>query len=226
MLMSLYNFAELGKGLTGMIDELYTNPWYVLHMEVKIVKKIISIILMCVVLVTLVGCRKQNEVVKDTAQTLIDAFHDSDMKTINKAIFGTTELEVDNELADMWDGTSESQGGILEYIFARVTLEVKNISEDTVEFEIEAPDMLNVFTNFKTDLDGITEDKLLQHIVDYAKSAETKTATVSLKYILVDEEAVLDYQDEAFINAITGGLLDAYKSLYSEMMEEYVKGGN
>ena len=189
-------------------------------------KKIISIILMCVVLITLVGCRRQNKVVKDTTQTLIDAFHDSDMKTINKAIFGTTEFEVDNELADMWGGISESQGGILEYIFARVILEVKNISEDTVEFEIEAPDMLNVFTILETGFDGITEDKLLQHIADYAKSAETKTTIVSLKYILVDKEAVLNYRDEAFINAITGGLLDAYKSLYSEMMEEYMKGGN
>ena len=31
------------------------------------------------------------------------------------------------------------------------------------------------------------------------------------------------YQDEKFINAVTGGLLDAFKTLYSEMLEEYMK---
>ena len=161
---------------------------------------------------------------KDTAQTLADAFHDGDMKTINRFIFGANELEIDEELSDMWGDTSESQEGILEHIFARVTLKVKDISEDTVEFEVEAPDMSNVFTNLKSDSDSITEDKLLQHIIDYTKRAETKTTTVSLKYILIDEEAVVEYQDETFINALTGGLLDAYKSLYAKMMEEYAKG--
>lgn len=188
-------------------------------------KKHILIISICIALITLVGCGKQEKVVKDTAQTLADAFHDGDMKTINRFIFGTNEFEIDEEISDMWGDTSESQGGILEHIFSRVTLKVKNISQDTVEFEVEAPDMSNVFTNLKSDSDSITEDKLLQHIIDYAERADTKVTTVSLKYIYIDEEAVVEYQDETFINAVTGGLLDTYKLLYIKMMEGYAKGG-
>ena len=187
-------------------------------------RKHIIIILICIVLITLVGCAKRNEVVKDTVQTLADAFHDGDMKTVNRFIFGTNEFGINEELSDMWGDTSEYQGGILEHVFARVTLNVKNMSEDTIEFEVEAPDMSNVFKNFESDSDHITEDKLLAHIIDYAKNAETKTMIVSLKYILIDEEAVVEYQDKTFINAVTGGLLDVYKSLYTEMMKDYSTG--
>lgn len=188
--------------------------------------KVIPMILICAVFITLVGCGEKNERVRDAVQILADAFHDDDMKTINGFILGVKELDVDEELSDMWGDTGESQEGILEQIFARVTLKIKKIYENTVEFEIESPDMSKVFTNIKTDLDTITEDKLLQHITDYAESAEMKKTTVSLKYILVDKEVIIEYQDEAFINAVTGGLLDAYKTLYTEMMEEYTKGGS
>ncbi|MEY8387417.1 hypothetical protein AALC17_09000 [Oscillospiraceae bacterium 38-13] len=187
-------------------------------------RRLILIISICIALITLVGCGKQKEAVKDTVQTLADAFHDGDIKTINRFIFGANELAIDEELSDMWGNTSESQGGILEHVFVQVTLRVKNISADTVEFEVEAPDMSNVFTSLKADSDSITEDKLLQYIIDYAENAEKKTTMVSLKYIFIDEEAVVEYQDETFVNAVTGGLLDAYKSLYTEMIEEYAEG--
>ena len=82
----------------------------------------------------------------------------------------------------------------------------------------------SVFTSLKADSDSITEDKLLQYIIDYAENAEKKATMVSLKYIFIDEEAVVEYQDETFVNAVTGGLLDAYKSLYTEMIEEYAEG--
>ena len=46
---------------------------------------------------------------------------------------------------------------------------------------------------------------------------------MSLEYILVDDEPIVNYQNEEFVNAVTGGLLDAYKNLYSEMLEEYTE---
>ena len=94
-------------------------------------RRLILIISICIALITLVGCGKQKEAVKDTVQTLADAFHDGDIKTINRFIFGANELAIDEELSDMWGNTSESQGGILEHVFVQVTLRVKNISADT-----------------------------------------------------------------------------------------------
>lgn len=188
-------------------------------------KRLFLIVLVCVSLLTgLVGCGKQDKVVEENAQEVADAFADGDMATINKNIFGVNEFEVDEELSDMWGESIESQEGVLEHIFEHVTVKVKKTTESTIEYEIEAPEMKNVFVDLNTNTADISEDELLQHIKDYAKNAETTVTTVSLEYIVVDDELIADYQDEAFINAVTGGLLDAYKSLYEEMMEEYMEG--
>ena len=105
-----------------------------------------------------------------------------------------------------------------------MTVKVKKTTDSTIEYEIEAPDMSNVFIDMNTKADNISEDGLLDYIKSYAPNAETKETTVSLEYILVDDEPIVNYQDEEFINAVTGGLLDAYKNLYSEMLEEYMEG--
>ena len=189
-------------------------------------KKIILIVLLCVALIGLVSCGKQNEVVEEKAQMVADAFADGDMAAINKTIFGTNEFEVDGELSDIWGENLESQEGVLEHIFEYVTVKVKSTTDSTIEYEIEAPDMKNVFVDLNANAADISEDELLQHIEDYAKNAKTKEKTVSLKYILVDDEPIVDYRDEAFINAVTGGLLDAYKALYDQMMDEYTEGVN
>lgn len=188
-------------------------------------KRLFLIVLLCTSLLTgLVGCGKQNKVVEENAQEVADAFTDGDMATINKNIFGINEFKVDEELSDMWEESIESQEGVLESIFEYVTVKVKKTTESTIEFEIIAPDMKNVFADINTSMTDISEDELLQHIKDYAKNAETKATKVSLEYILVDDEPVVDYRNESFINAVTGGLLDAYKLLYEEMMEEYMEG--
>lgn len=188
-------------------------------------KRLFLIVLVYVSLLTgLVGCGKQNKVVEENAQKVADAFADGDMATINKNIFGINEFEVDEELSDMWGESIESQEGVLEHIFEHVTVKVKKTTESTIEYEINAPDMKNVFVDLNTNTANISEDELLQQIKDYAKNAETTATTVSLEYIVVDDELIVDYQDEAFINAVTGGLLDAYKSLYEEMMEKYMEG--
>lgn len=188
-------------------------------------KWLFLIVLVCVSLLTgLVGCGKQNKVIEENAQEVADAFADGDIATINKNIFGTNEFEVDEELSDMWGETSKSQEGVLEHIFEHVTVKVKKTTENTIEYEIEAPDMKNVFMDLDASTADISEDELLEHIKSYAKNTEITTVTVSLEYIIVDDKPVVDYRNEAFINAVTGGLLDAYKSLYEEMMEEYMEG--
>ena len=182
-------------------------------------KKILLCILMCGILVSLAGCGQQNKAVKTEAQVIADAFTDSDMETINKTIFGINEVEIDDGLSDIWGENAQSQNGVLAYIFDLVTVRVKKI-----EYEVEAPDMSKVFIDMDTNTDNISEDELLDYIKSYVPNAGTKETTVSLEYILVDDEPIVNYQDEEFINAVTGGLLDAYKTLYSEMLEEYTEG--
>lgn len=187
-------------------------------------KRVLLLIIVCVAFTGLVSCGEQNELVKENAQVVADAFTNGDMATINKIIFATNKLEVDKELSDIWGEDAQSQDGVLTYIFDLVTVEVKEITDSTIEYEIEVPDMSNVFVDIDTNAVNMSQDELLQYIKNYAQNAETKVATVSLEYILVDDEPIMNYQDEEFINAVTGGLLDAYKTIYSEMLEEYSEG--
>lgn len=189
-------------------------------------KKIFLSILVCVILTSFVGCGQQNEAIEAEAQVVADAFTDGDMETINRTIFGRNEVEIDDGLSDIWgeDTQSQDEDGVLACIFDLVTVKVKKTTDSTIEYEIEAPDMSNVFIDMNTNADNISEDGLLDYIKSYAPNAETKETTVSLEYILVDDEPIVNYQDEEFINAVTGGLLDAYKNLYSEMLEEYTEG--
>ncbi len=188
-------------------------------------KKIFLSVLLCAILFCLGGCEEQNEAVETEAQVVADAFTDGDMETINKTIFGTNEVEINDGLSDIWGEDAQSQDGVLTCIFDLVTVKVKKTTDSTIEYEIEAPDMSKVFVDMDTNTTNISQDELLQYIKNYAQNVETKDTTVSLEYILVDDEPIVNYQDEEFINAVTGGLLDAYKTLYSEMLGEYTEGG-
>ncbi len=189
-------------------------------------KRLLLILLVFTLVVGLVGCGRKNTV-KDTAQVLVDAFETNDMTTINKTIFGSNEVTMDEEVLEIWgepDTSDTSQEGVLEQIFPYVTVKAAKTTESTITYEIEAPDMQNVFDNFGVNMTDISEDELLQYIKEYAKNAEKKVVTVSLNCTFVHGKPIVEYRDEAFINAVTGGLLDAYKSLYEQMLEEYRKG--
>lgn len=186
--------------------------------------KKLLLIVMCVALVGITSCGKQNKVVEENAQAVVDAFTNGDIATINEVVFGINNLVVDEEISDILGESTESQEGILTHIFELVTVKVKKITDSKIEYEVEAPDMSNVFSDIGTNEENISQDELLDYIKHYAQNAKIKTTKVSLEYYIVDDEPVVKYQDESFINAVTGGLLDAYKTLYSEIMEEYMEG--
>lgn len=186
---------------------------------------LLNIVVFISLITCLVGCGKQNKVVEENAQKISDAFASCDMDTINETIFGVGKLEIDNQLSDMWSESIESQEGILKQIFEHVTIKINKITASTIEYQIKAPDMKNVFVNFDdTNTEYVSEGELLEHVKSYVQNADISTVKVNLEYVIANDEPVIDYRNEVFINAVTGGLLDAYKVLYEEMMEEYLEG--
>ena len=212
-------------------------------------KRFLSAVLLFAATVSLVGCKKHDKMVTENTQELSAAFANGDMGTINQTIFGSSEQYTDEAFPIARDERTETKEGVLEHIFRHVTITEKNTTAHAIEYEIKAPDMKNVFADLTTDTadpsddtlmdlltrdtastaerataTDISEEALLQHIKDYAANAELTTAVVSLDYVVVDGQLIVDYRDEAFINAVTGGLLDAYKDLYQQMLDEYAKG--
>ena len=186
--------------------------------------RLIFLLVGCLTLVGLVGCNEQSEFVVEQTQTITKAFEDGDMNTINNTIFGTSEIKPDGKLSDVWGESTDEEKGVLACIFQHVRIEVKRVGESEIEYEIEAPNMKNVFADMESEDTDISEKDFLQYIKNYIQSAETMKSKVSLGYIVTENQLVVDYQNEEFINAVTGGILDAYKSLYSEILEKYERG--
>lgn len=186
-------------------------------------KRILLTILICVASVSLVGCGSHIRAAKAHAQEVSGAFASNDMSTINKTILGTNEQGIEDKLSDMWEPFGQTDEGILTYIFENVVLTVADVTKETITYDIEAPDMSHIIADLKADSSIMTEEDLLQYVRAYAENADTVKATVSVDYSFSNGELIVNYQNEPFINAITGGFLNAYISFYTEMMDAYAE---
>ncbi|MCR5781844.1 MAG: hypothetical protein K6G90_03810 [Clostridia bacterium] len=160
----------------------------------------------------------------NNADAAVAAFSSGDINAINELIFGTKGLETDPDLSEIWGEQPESKEGVLEYIFKETTVSVRETTDTTIVYDIEALDMTGVFSDPAAEANSTSEEQLLQYIKDYADKTDKKTITVTMNYSTVDKEMVVNYRNHDFINAVTGGLLDAYQSLYEKMLDEYTEG--
>lgn len=183
-------------------------------------KKSIVLLIICIFSIVFAGCGNDNENVKNVAQKNADTFSSGDMGKINQLIFGTNELSIDI----LEDGENSYQEGILKKIFSRSTVVVKKVKKDMVEFVITAPNMENLFEKLPNNGENFKEDDLLEYIDNFVADVEMKEFTISIPYVEDGENVVINYYDEKFINAVTGGLLDAYRDFYRSTLDEYQKG--
>lgn len=182
-------------------------------------------LLVVVICFCLVGCTKEEKEVKTRAEEVGKTIESGSMEDINNLIFGISQSDVVNGMEEIL-GTGESdtvQDGILSDIFKRNTIKVGNVSKDTIEYQIEAPDLSEIFVEILNEKKDLSEEQLLEYMREYIGQAKLKKVTVTIPYTVENEEIVIDYQNEEFIDAITGGLLSAYRQLYQEMINEYMK---
>ena len=181
--------------------------------------KLLVILLMVLLSIIVSGCG--NSTAKSGAQEIVTAFEQADVETVNQIVFGINDLVLDDEVSDIFVATN-TENGILTELIKLDTITAKKITNNEIIYEIEAPDLSNLFSDIPADeVDNMTEEDLKQYISNYVKNVDTITHTVSVPYILEEGEFVANYKSTEFINAISGGVLDAYKELYQEMLEEY-----
>ena len=96
-------------------------------------KKIILIILTIIALAGLTSCKKQegtaeknahsnadaiidetqNELLEETAQEAAKAFTNGNMNDINKIVFGTTQINANDKLSEIWGENTSAQEALL-----------------------------------------------------------------------------------------------------------------
>ena len=144
----------------------------------------------CCVLLLFAGCDRQQAAFtapQETAQIVADAFSSGDMDAIAEAVFGKPALTLDPEIAALSPEEAENHDGILGDIFKRVTINVQYAGRlGIAQYEIQAPDMTDVFAEISLNAAEITEDTLREHIRTYAEEAPLITTTVRLPYQTVE----------------------------------------
>lgn len=182
-------------------------------------------LLLCLTMITciFVGCSENKETnteVKKNAQKIATAVSEGDMDKLNELIFDISELETKS---DSKDDDVPSKEGILQKIFERETLKVKEMESDAIIFEAEVPNLENIFTDIDMNKD-MTEEELYNKVTEYIEKAEINSMKFSAPVIEKDGKVQVDYKNEIFLNGITGGFFKAYEGLYQEMLEKYSEG--
>lgn len=185
-------------------------------------KKISLAILLLIIVICLSGCG--NKDVEKVAAEDIKVFSENNINGINSLVFGTSDLSVDDEVAEYFEDESNTTQGVLANIFKMSSVSINKADDKNVEFKVVSPNMENVFAELQDKDTSLTEEELLQYVNQYANDAEKKEFIVSIPYTKGDDGIKIDYKNELFVNAITGGLIDAYNQLYIEALDEYKEG--
>ena len=179
-------------------------------------KKIICILLVMFILISVTACGTNKDEVSETigednAATVrndLEAFSEGDISEITELVFGSGSNETSEE-------------GIIADLFANAEAQIVSADEATITYTIESPDISDFFTVYADQLDSImTSEELGQAILEYAKTAPTKAYTVTVSCSFEENDIDVAYDDPDFINAMTGGLLDAYSALYDLYLSE------
>lgn len=183
-------------------------------------KEIVLLAIVCIVSVFSTGCSSTRARVESIAKEHAESFASGEMEEINQIIFGMPELHEETEFVEMQGSDIISEKGMLSIIFSHSTIVVEKVTEDSVKLKISAPDMSELLfylrkapANFKI---GLTD-----YVNAYVNKAEMKENRVSVSYTVEKEAIIIDYFNEEFINAVTGGLLEAYKEAYIDEVEQY-----
>lgn len=182
-------------------------------------KKWGCLILVVVLLLSMPGCSagKGNALTvldKDHAAVVendLEVFSKGNISEITQSVFGTTS---DTAPSD------DSGNGIISDLFANADTQVSSVDESTITYTIVSPDISDFFSTKAKELQEITTtEELRQALIDYAKTAPEKEYTVTLNYSISEAGIEVAYDDPEFINAMTGGLIDAYADLYDQYLE-------
>lgn len=183
-------------------------------------RKIVLLAVVCCVSAFFIGCSNTQDRVKSIAEEHVELFASGEMEDINQIIFGVSELQEEIEIVEMKGSNMISCEGILSTFFSYSKVEVENVTKDSVKLKISAPDVSDLIFYFrKAPADFNIE--LTEYINAFVDKEEMKETIVSVSYIEEGEKIFIDYCNEEFINAITGGLFEVYREAYIDEVEEY-----
>lgn len=201
----------------------------------KKLRSLIAIVLVLVLLFSFTGCGEVQKA-EASVNSMFKAFMNMEFDEARKYV------NVDDIIDDAEDElTDEYSQVLLESIFSNLNYEIissEKIDSNTVmvKTKITATDMVPVLRDYMTQAfqyafsvafsypqpsEEETQQKMLDMLKEIVSQPELATVTneVDLKVVKTESKEWKIESDDAFGNAITGGLLDAVEQLNSSLSE-------
>lgn len=189
------------------------------HMRENFKKNVVMLLAATSIAVS--GCSNDNEL-KTSAEEVVNSINNNDMDALQKIIIGENDLSYDEKLSDFFDTENEedssSESGIISEIVAQDSIKLKKINDSTIEYEITAPKLENIFQDA---LDQNLEDSEIEdYLREYIRNADKEKIDIEVSYTYVDGIFEADYETEEFVNALTGNMIKSYQELVQQMIQE------
>ncbi len=176
-------------------------------------KKVISILLAVVMILSFAACGNKNTPEKNL-DAMLTALKNGDMETL-AALNDEENFDISGQEDMLSIFTS------LSWTFGETVME--DDDDATINVQITTTDMQTVFSEFMTQamsqaMQGMemTEDTTSQLLLDIMNTTEeTATFDVAVDMSLEDGKWIVDDDNDEFFNAITGGLMEASEELGS-----------
>lgn len=176
---------------------------------------VLSVLILIMLLLGVYFWYKERKPVKEYAENVVTIFQGEEKEKIDELVFGYQGLAMENENQE--EGEND---GILEKIFKNISMKVKRITGKEIQYEISSPDLSTFFDTLEKENKMLSASEMESSLDKLIKEAPMKEYVVSIPYEKKDGEIIANYRIEEFINAITGGLLESYKEIYTKMLEE------
>lgn len=181
--------------------------------------------LLIIILLCFTSCSSIDDSLKESADTIVEAFTNGDSTAIEEMVFGIEQQQIDDE-ASSYFKEDEDQNGIMSLIIKKTEVSVKKIDtkNSVIIYTVKSPDMSTIFTDLPENINSMSESDIKKHILDRVQNGEKTNTEIKIAYVEEDGNYTINYQTPEFIDAITGGLLTAYKTAYQEMTNQILEG--
>lgn len=186
--------------------------------KILIKRKCFIVGMIGILCLTLMSCGKEKDIKKE-AEKIADAVENNDRKTIAEMLMGTENFDVDEELADFFEDQETGENSVIDGIVERDTVEVKEVTDQYIIYEISAPELSGIFQEAMGE-EALSEETFEDYILNYIATADETKIEVKVPYTYEDGMFTANYATEEFINGITGNLVTAYQELIGQMLEE------
>lgn len=181
-------------------------------------KKILIFFIVTLLCIFMIACGTDKEV-KVQAEKVIEAINTSDMNMLESIIMGTQNIVADDELADFFTTSDSENNGLIKRIITKDSIKIKKITKDTIQYEITAPHLENIFNEILEKENLLVKD-FEEVIYEYIEAAPMQKVEVKVAYTYKDGIFVADYNTIEFMNAITGNLIKSYQNLIQRAIME------